>query len=389
MLYPFYSYTVHANVVAGDRAVLLSSRPDYCQHFRDPVKPVLLPKSLTSLRNPACDCLSNDDLASYCKTVADKVNITVEEAAKIERDTRDQHKSANWFSCRAGRVTASQLHTVTTFKKEKPALSTIKTICYPSVNKIKHAAVTWGIENEERAKKVYEEEEKGNHCGFSLQKSGFIIRPDIPYMGSSPDGIVDCKCCGRGCLEVKCSYKHRDLPVLAACSEKTFCLEIVDNDVCLKKGHKYYDQVQGQMLTAEVEYCDFVMFTNVDIRVVRVEADFECQERLKDKAKEFFMEVALPELVAKRFTVGIPSVSVLGESSKVNVPSSRQDKKGKGKGKKKEPLWCHCRKPAHFDDLIGCDNNECEVEWFHLGCVGLKEAPDADEAWFCEECVNK
>lgn len=144
------------------------------------------------------------------------------------------------------------------------------------------------------------------------------------------------------------------------------------------------------MLTTEAEFCDFVMYTNVDIKIVRIEPDFELQEHLKLKAKHFFLEVVLPELVAKRFTVGVPSVQVLSESSKDKVSSSRsREAKGKGKAKQGKPLWCHCRRPEDFDDMVGCDNSECKVEWFHLGCVGLKEAPGKDETWFCDQCVDK
>ncbi len=35
-----------------------------------------------------------------------------------------------------------------------------------------------------------------------------------------------------------------------------------------------------------------------------------------------------------------------------------------------EPTYCHCNRIS-FGEMIGCDNDDCPVEWFHLGCVGL------------------
>lgn len=48
-----------------------------------------------------------------------------------------------------------------------------------------------------------------------------------------------------------------------------------------------------------------------------------------------------------------------------------------------EPLYCICRKPA-YGDMVGCDNDDCPVEWYHLGCMGLKEAPKG--TWYCPTC---
>ena len=36
-----------------------------------------------------------------------------------------------------------------------------------------------------------------------------------------------------------------------------------------------------------------------------------------------------------------------------------------------EPLYCACRRVS-FGDMIGCENSECKIEWFHFRCVGIK-----------------
>ncbi|KAI9237091.1 MAG: hypothetical protein BYD32DRAFT_417202 [Podila humilis] len=49
-----------------------------------------------------------------------------------------------------------------------------------------------------------------------------------------------------------------------------------------------------------------------------------------------------------------------------------------------EPLYCFCQQVS-FGDMVGCDNDSCDKEWFHYGCVGLTEPPIGK--WYCETCL--
>ena len=53
----------------------------------------------------------------------------------------------------------------------------------------------------------YENRMCKKHVNFMMSKSGFIIPLSYPLMGASPDGIIKCKCCGYGVLEIKCYEK--------------------------------------------------------------------------------------------------------------------------------------------------------------------------------------
>ena len=48
-----------------------------------------------------------------------------------------------------------------------------------------------------------------------------------------------------------------------------------------------------------------------------------------------------------------------------------------------EPLYCTCKRVS-FGQMIACDGKDCPVEWFHIGCVGLKSLPKGK--WYCREC---
>jgi len=44
-----------------------------------------------------------------------------------------------------------------------------------------------------------------------------------------------------------------------------------------------------------------------------------------------------------------------------------------------EPRYCYCN-GVSYGEMVGCDGDTCEREWFHLECVGLKVAPK-DKGW--------
>jgi chromatin modification-related protein YNG2 len=47
-------------------------------------------------------------------------------------------------------------------------------------------------------------------------------------------------------------------------------------------------------------------------------------------------------------------------------------------------VYCYCRNVS-YGEMIGCDNEQCQYEWFHLDCVGLAEPPRG--VWFCPDCL--
>ena len=38
----------------------------------------------------------------------------------------------------------------------------------------------------------------------------FFVNSETSYLGASADGIINCKCCGIGTLEVRCPYCYKD-----------------------------------------------------------------------------------------------------------------------------------------------------------------------------------
>ncbi|CAB5377676.1 unnamed protein product [Rhizophagus irregularis] len=47
-----------------------------------------------------------------------------------------------------------------------------------------------------------------------------------------------------------------------------------------------------------------------------------------------------------------------------------------------EPVYCYCQQVS-WGEMVACDNNECEIEWFHYPCVSLKAQPKGK--WYCPD----
>ncbi|PWN93783.1 hypothetical protein FA10DRAFT_264383 [Acaromyces ingoldii] len=59
---------------------------------------------------------------------------------------------------------------------------------------------------------------------------------------------------------------------------------------------------------------------------------------------------------------------------------------GAGADDSDERRYCFCNNVS-YGDMIGCDDEDCEREWFHLGCVGLLKPPQG--LWYCDDCAAK
>ncbi|KAL9617338.1 MAG: hypothetical protein Q9160_007868 [Pyrenula sp. 1 TL-2023] len=68
--------------------------------------------------------------------------------------------------------------------------------------------------------------------------------------------------------------------------------------------------------------------------------------------------------------------------------SGSEDGVGEGEEEEDKGLYCTCNQVS-YGDMVGCDNDDCPYQWFHLKCVAITKSPREDELWFCEECCTK
>jgi len=49
-----------------------------------------------------------------------------------------------------------------------------------------------------------------------------------------------------------------------------------------------------------------------------------------------------------------------------------------------EPTYCLCQQVS-YGEMIGCDNQDCPIEWFHFPCMALTVKPKGK--WYCPKCL--
>jgi len=206
------------------------------------------------------------------------------------------------------------------------------------------------------------------HEHFVVSDSGLNVNPQWPHLGASPDGIVNCDCCGKGSCEIKCPFCYKDATIQETSGQKNSCLIENNGNISLNKKHAYYFQVQAQIFIIGVDYCDFVVWTEQDLHIERIYPDNEFWEEALTKSTKFYRVGILPEILGKWY-----SRPVAVEESDAEIESDGES-----------GPWCYCKEDIQGSKLIGCDNEQCKIIWFHMLCLRLESAPKGK--WCCPTC---
>lgn len=321
-----------------------------------------LPELLTSFFDPSTINNTHAEVTELGEKLYNEYlkNCTQLQFDNLTKTTTQQSLNHKWMLHRAGRITASNCKCAFAMDVKSPALSTIKQIMQYGCH-IDTPATKYGKEMETTARDSYFNENTSKHDNLTITSTGLHINQKYPFLGASPDGILNCSCHGKGLLEIKCPFKYKDglkhwiddknCPITAAKK--------------MKINHPYYFQVQLQMLVTELRYCDFFVWSNGtspgDTFQVRVCINEEFCFKLKEKLESVFHVVILPELVCRKFDE---------------------------KNEKEQELYCYCKRPS-FPPMVGCDGRQCKIEWFHYSCVGLSRTPSEKVKWFCPDCKKK
>ncbi|GAB4824018.1 hypothetical protein N2152v2_011064 [Parachlorella kessleri] len=78
----------------------------------------------------------------------------------------------------------------------------------------------------------------------------------------------------------------------------------------------------------------------------------------------------------------------VAEDSTVSAPAPDSYEAALALAGPDEPTYCHCNRIS-FGEMIGCDNDDCSVEWFHLACVCLTPDTKPKGKWYCKDCRKK
>ena len=212
------------------------------------------------------------------------IKISVKEAALIEANTRDQSICGQWGKERENRLTASHFGEIITLTDRRD-IALLCASMYEPKNLSHIPAIRHGNTYESVALQKFTEV-----TGKALKKSGFCVDPNIPYLGASPDSFLQDE---DAVVEAKCPFVGRNQKIIAG---KHFSfLERVGDQMRLKRTHKYYYQLVGEMKIAKKNVGYFIVYTYKDFfyeRITLDEAFFNAE--MLPKLKDFYFMHYLP-----------------------------------------------------------------------------------------------
>ena len=370
----FYSALAASDVECS----VLSLIPQHCDAYA-PTMPDDAPSLLTSLFDEAMLGATFGSLLEHCESLFHKLSVTPEEVQLVERLTRAQSNASSWFDYRGGRVTASRFKQAARTSPSNPSVSLIKAICYPEAFKFTSQATRWGCKHEDTARKEYISRQKAKHYNLEVKESGLFLSCKYPHIGASPDGLVTCKCCGKGLLEVKCPFNCRYSSIADVAEHPKFCLKRLpeSDSLELKRDHAYFYQVQTQLAVCEAAYCDFVIWNDTSLFTQRLEPDEPFIDEAIEAVTTFYKVGVMPELVGKWYSKNfsaLPADATPATLPDVNVTCSMSTPSTSS-------CYCNGEKDGQ---AAKCANESCARKFFHLVCLKIKHKPG--KHWLCPEC---
>eukprot|EP00750_Incisomonas_marina_P025599 INCI5585.1.p1 GENE.INCI5585.1~~INCI5585.1.p1 ORF type:complete len:263 (-),score=44.41 INCI5585.1:200-988(-) len=188
--------------------------------------------------------------------------------------------------------------------------------------------------------------------------------------------------------------------------------------------------IQQETMLQQIKALHEVTLQQADEKIAIANQSYDLVDehikRLDAKLKQFEVELTQSGHFNRAYSTGAAGGA---DASQVQAPPSRADTKGSDKKSRKadrqrggrkrkadqqaailaahsntanqalygapatsfvpsnEPLYCTCRRP-YVGQMVACENEDCEISWYHFECVGLTEQPAEDEKWYCKTCIE-
>lgn len=243
--------------------------------------------------------LSKDDYEAEKQIVLKKLECNYIRRLEIERETVEQCNSPMWRSIRKTMLTASNFGPVIRARKKS---SYVLLLLYPKFTG--STATRYGIDNEDTARYQLECEKK-----IKIRKCGIFIDSELNFLAASPDGLVN----DDTIIEIKCpSSIENQNPTIYETLKKLKYIKFeknTENIIGLKRNHKYFYQIQGQLHVTNRKKCIFAIWAskNHQLYVEEIERDDEFwKTEMETQLIDFFKDWLLPEIVDPRYLRGLP-----------------------------------------------------------------------------------
>ena len=162
------------------------------------------------------------------------------------------------------------------------------------------------------------------HADVKFESCGLFVNPKYPFMGASPDGIIQCCCHDKCLIEVKCPYNCSTQLFSELEGNKSFCLKQINKHLKLDKAHSYYYQVQCQLNICELDICYFVVWSPEEMHIEEVKKDTEFFSALLPGINSFLLKGVLQEVTAHWFTKTAATVMTDDNGDTSNTPDSSE-----------------------------------------------------------------
>src|SRR5207249_1765601 len=153
-----------------------------------------------------------------------------EQVNLIKCATKGQRNSKEWYMYRKGRISASIAHRVLTrcctIEKANckqnvdcsKLVNAIVGVCLGNhVSKLSGIpSLDYSITLETDAAIEYFNSPKVRHDALVVEEYGLFIHPENTFICATSGRLVECKCCGKGLLEIKCPITSADMHPLSA-----------------------------------------------------------------------------------------------------------------------------------------------------------------------------
>ena len=246
--------------------------------------------------------ISLDELFARCERVKKALMVSNDDVLKIESSTRNQSLDKDWHHQRKFRITASKAYRCAVMKESTSPTKALKEVLHynkPFATK----AMKEGISQEPQIIQDYLAQ-KGSE-GITVEKCGFFVSLSHPFLGASPDGIVNDHG-DSGLLEMKFIQQSETETLEEALIKKRICVA-TNGNLELNKNYQYFYQVQQQMFVTGKKWEDFVVkgsLCNCPLFIQRVFYDEEFWKPVLVKLEDFFNNCMIPEIAYPRIKYG-------------------------------------------------------------------------------------
>jgi predicted phage-related endonuclease len=207
-----------------------------------------------------------------------------------------RQRTAEWYTARLGKFTASHFSELMAKPADRSATWSKSAINYIQnlalqlylneyTSRPDNDATRWGVRYEDKALKEF-----GSVTGFKINESGFLVHPEIPEIGATPDAFIieDSQSENIILAQVKCPFCQKN--------HLKYSRKIRDAGSLKKSSCTYHWQIQGEIWVTGASHSYFVSYDprllgSHKLHYAKIERDQQALDHL---------ESVLPEAIVLR-----------------------------------------------------------------------------------------